>query len=72
MFDAEADGYHVMSRLAHKAIAIRVWDYHGKSCCRVSIDTLEEMKAIHSSDGVAVENPEAIRAPARVSARQVF
>jgi histidinol-phosphate aminotransferase len=44
MFDPQADGYQIMSRLAEKGIGIRVWDYMNKPWCRVSIGTLEEMK----------------------------
>lgn len=44
MFDPREDGYRVMSRLAEKGIAIRVWDYQARSWCRVSIGTLDEMK----------------------------
>ncbi len=44
MFDAESDGYQLMTRLAEKGIGIRVWEYKDKPWCRVSIGTLEEMK----------------------------
>jgi histidinol-phosphate aminotransferase len=44
MFDPQADGYQIMSRLAEKGIGIRVWDYKNKPWCRVSIGTLDEMK----------------------------
>lgn len=45
MFDPKADGYEIMQKMADKGISIRVWEYKDKSWCRVSIGTLEEMKA---------------------------
>ena len=45
MFDPKADGYEIMRKMADKGIGIRVWEYKDRSWCRVSIGTLEEMKA---------------------------
>lgn len=45
MFDPKGDGNQVLTKLADRGIGIRVWDYKGTQWPRVSIGTLEEMKA---------------------------
>jgi histidinol-phosphate aminotransferase len=43
-FPAKSDAATVMSKLAERGIAIRVWDYKDQQWFRVSIGTLDEMK----------------------------
>jgi histidinol-phosphate aminotransferase len=45
LFPAPKDGKKILSQLDEKGFLIRIWDYQQKEWCRVSIGTLEEMKA---------------------------
>jgi histidinol-phosphate aminotransferase len=45
-FDPKGDGTKFMTQLAERGIGIRVWDYNGTQWNRVSIGTMEEMKAL--------------------------
>jgi histidinol-phosphate aminotransferase len=45
LFPAPKDGRKILSQLDEKGFLIRVWDYQQKEWCRVSIGTLDEMKA---------------------------
>jgi histidinol-phosphate aminotransferase len=45
LFPAPMDGKTILSKLEDKGFLIRVWDYQQKEWCRVSIGTLDEMKA---------------------------
>lgn len=44
-FPAPKDGKTILDETKAKGFEIRVWDYLGKEWCRVSIGTLDEMKA---------------------------
>jgi histidinol-phosphate aminotransferase len=44
-FPAPKDGKTILQETERKGFQIRVWDYQGKEWCRVSIGTLDEMKA---------------------------
>jgi histidinol-phosphate aminotransferase len=44
-FDPQrGNAQQILTKLAERNIAIRVWDYNNKQWCRVSIGTLDEMK----------------------------
>ncbi len=45
LFPAPVDGKTILSKLEDKGFLIRVWDYKQKEWCRVSIGTVDEMKA---------------------------
>jgi histidinol-phosphate aminotransferase len=45
LFPAPKDGKMILAETEKKGFQIRVWEYQGKEWCRVSIGTLEEMKA---------------------------
>ncbi|MBN8576888.1 MAG: histidinol-phosphate aminotransferase family protein [Cytophagales bacterium] len=45
LFPAPKDGKTILAETLKRGFQIRVWDYQGKEWCRVSIGTLEEMKA---------------------------
>jgi histidinol-phosphate aminotransferase len=45
LFPAPKDGKTILSQLDQKGFLIRVWDYQQKEWCRVSIGTVDEMKA---------------------------
>jgi histidinol-phosphate aminotransferase len=45
LFPAPKDGKTILAETEKRGFQIRVWDYQGKEWCRVSIGTLEEMKA---------------------------
>jgi len=45
LFPAPKDGKMILEQTTAKGYQIRVWDYMDKEWCRVSIGTLEEMKA---------------------------
>ncbi len=44
-FPAPKDGKTILEETEKRGFQIRVWDYNNKEWCRVSIGTLEEMKA---------------------------
>jgi histidinol-phosphate aminotransferase len=44
-FPAPKDGKTILEETEKRGFQIRVWDYNDKEWCRVSIGTLEEMKA---------------------------
>lgn len=45
LFPAPKDGKTILAETEKRGFQIRVWDYQGKEWCRVSIGTLDEMKA---------------------------
>lgn len=45
LFPAPKDGKTILSSLDERGFLIRIWEYQNKEWCRVSIGTLEEMKA---------------------------
>jgi histidinol-phosphate aminotransferase len=45
LFPAPKDGKTILAETLKRGFQIRVWDYQGKEWCRVSIGTLDEMKA---------------------------
>ena len=45
LFPAPKDGKTILEQTEKRGFQIRVWDYQDKEWCRVSIGTLEEMKA---------------------------
>jgi histidinol-phosphate aminotransferase len=45
LFPAPMNGRTILSKLEDKGFLIRVWDYQQKEWCRVSIGTVDEMKA---------------------------
>jgi histidinol-phosphate aminotransferase len=45
LFPAPKSGKTILEETEKRGFQIRVWDYQGKEWCRVSIGTLEEMKA---------------------------
>lgn len=45
LFPAPKDGKTILTETMKRGFQIRVWDYQGKEWCRVSIGTLDEMKA---------------------------
>ncbi|MCK6617203.1 MAG: histidinol-phosphate aminotransferase family protein [Cyclobacteriaceae bacterium] len=45
LFPAPKDGKTILEETEKRGFQIRVWDYQGKEWCRVSIGTLDEMKA---------------------------
>lgn len=45
LFPAPKDGKTILAETLKRGFVIRVWDYQGKEWCRVSIGTLDEMKA---------------------------
>lgn len=45
LFPAPKDGKTILEETEKRGFQIRIWDYQGKEWCRVSIGTLEEMKA---------------------------
>jgi|APTNR8051073442_1049403.scaffolds.fasta_scaffold00061_4 histidinol-phosphate aminotransferase len=45
LFPAPKDGKTILSETVKRGFQIRIWDYQGKEWCRVSIGTLNEMKA---------------------------
>lgn len=45
LFPAPKPGKHILEQTLAKGFQIRVWDYQQKEWCRVSIGTLDEMKA---------------------------
>jgi len=45
LFPAPKDGKTILEQTTARGYQIRVWDYLDKEWCRVSIGTLEEMKA---------------------------
>ena len=45
LFPAPVDGKTILSKLEDKGFLIRVWDYKQKEWCRVSIGTVDEMRA---------------------------
>lgn len=44
-FECKTDGQKLLRQMAEKGIGIRIWDFKNQEWCRVSIGTLEEMKA---------------------------
>lgn len=44
-FEAPRKGSEILAETEKRGFEIRVWDYKGKEWCRVSIGTLDEMKA---------------------------
>lgn len=44
-FECKTDGQKLLRQMADKGIGIRIWDYKNQEWCRVSIGTLDEMKA---------------------------
>jgi histidinol-phosphate aminotransferase len=44
-FPAPKDGKTILAETEKRGFQIRVWDYDNRECCRVSIGTLDEMKA---------------------------
>lgn len=44
-FPAPKDGKTILEETEKRGFQIRIWDYQGKEWCRVSIGTLDEMKA---------------------------
>jgi len=48
-FPAPKDGKTILEETEKRGFQIRVWDYQNKEWCRVSIGTLEEMKAFTKS-----------------------
>jgi histidinol-phosphate aminotransferase len=45
LFPAPKDGKTILEETEKRGFQIRIWDYQDKEWCRVSIGTLEEMKA---------------------------
>lgn len=45
LFPAPKDGKTILEETEKRGFQIRIWDYQGKEWCRVSIGTLDEMKA---------------------------
>lgn len=45
LFPAPKDGKTILEETERRGFQIRIWDYQDKEWCRVSIGTLEEMKA---------------------------
>jgi len=45
LFPAPKDGKTILEETEKRGFQIRVWDYMDKEWCRVSIGTLDEMKA---------------------------
>jgi histidinol-phosphate aminotransferase len=45
LFPAPKDGKMILEETEKRGFQIRVWDYQDKEWCRVSIGTLDEMKA---------------------------
>lgn len=45
LFPAPKDGKTILEETEKRGFQIRIWDYQNKEWCRVSIGTLEEMKA---------------------------
>lgn len=45
LFPAPKPGKYILEETRKRGFQIRVWDYQGKEWCRVSIGTLDEMKA---------------------------
>lgn len=45
LFPAPKEGKTILTETMKRGFQIRVWDYQGKEWCRVSIGTLDEMKA---------------------------
>lgn len=45
LFPAPKDGKTILAETEKRGFQIRIWDYQGKEWCRVSIGTLDEMKA---------------------------
>ncbi|HNU43526.1 MAG TPA: aminotransferase class I/II-fold pyridoxal phosphate-dependent enzyme, partial [Cyclobacteriaceae bacterium] len=45
LFPAPKDGKTILAETMKRGFQIRVWDFQGKEWCRVSIGTLNEMKA---------------------------
>ena len=45
LFPAPKDGKTILAETLKRGFQIRVWDFQGKEWCRVSIGTLDEMKA---------------------------
>jgi len=54
LFPAPKDGKTILAETMKRGFQIRVWDFQGKEWCRVSIGTLNEMKAfVKAFDEVA-------------------
>jgi histidinol-phosphate aminotransferase len=45
LFPAPKAGKTILAETLKRGFQIRVWDFQGKEWCRVSIGTLDEMKA---------------------------
>ncbi|MDZ4716584.1 MAG: histidinol-phosphate transaminase [Cytophagales bacterium] len=45
LFPAPKDGKTILEQTTQRGFQIRIWEYQGKEWCRVSIGTLDEMKA---------------------------
>ena len=44
-FECKTDGQNLLKKMTEKGIGMRIWDYKDQEWCRVSIGTLDEMKA---------------------------